>query len=135
MLPDPNSFSSIGWIFVCLVALVVGINQIDDFLKRRKGSPPNEELKGGADVLSQRVIALESEAKEAMTRRRAMHQKIDEAEKRLRDEVRVDTGALHEKINKVDRDVAALNAKTELQNQQLARIESSVHRLAERIRS
>lgn len=130
-MPDPSTFSALGWLFVALVGLVVGWNQIDDFLTRRRGNPPNEELKGDANVLLQRVAALENEAKEAMTRRRAMHAKVDEMEKAIRNEVKQDTADLHEKINKVDRDVSALSAKTELQNQQLARIESYVHRLAE----
>lgn len=134
-MPDPNTFSALGWLFVALVGLVVGVNQIDDFFKRRKGSPGNEELKGGADVIAQRVAVLESDARESMNRRRAMHDKIDLAEKRLREEVRKDTADLYDKINTVAQNVAALNAKTELQNQQLARIEASVHRLAERIHS
>lgn len=131
-LPDPGSFSAIGWLLAGLVALVVGINQIDDFLKRRRGQPANEELKGSADVIVARVAALEREAAEAMTRRRAMHAKIDDAEKRLREEVRKDTADLHEKINKVDRDVATLTAQNAAQNQHLAHIESKLDRLIER---
>ena len=41
-------------------------------------------------------------------------------------------GDLHDKVNKVDREVGGLQTATDLQTQQLARIENSVHRLIER---
>jgi len=45
------------------------------------------------------------------------------------------SGRLHEKINGVDRKVSALEQKTELQNQQLARMDAKLDRLVERKQS
>ncbi len=128
---NPDAVQLAAWL-ACLFFVAGGVNQVMRMVDRARGHPPNEELKGGADVMSQRVASLEKEAQEAMVRRRAMHERIDGAEKRVREEVKRDTELIHEKINNVAREVSALNAKTELQNQQLQRIETSVMRLTER---
>ena len=127
----PDAVHLAGWLG-CLFFLAAGINQVFKLVDRSRGHPPPEELKGGADVIAQRVVVLENESKEGMVRRRAMHEKIDGVEKRVRDDLKRDTELIHEKVNNIAREVSGLSAKTELQNQQLARIETSVHRLAER---
>lgn len=65
----------------------------------------------------------------------ATRREVDAIDKRLgsiEDIQRDDANALHNKINEVAQNVSAIGAKTDLQNQQLARIEGSVNRLAER---
>lgn len=65
----------------------------------------------------------------------ATRREVDAIDRRLasiEDTQRADTGQLHEKVNGVDHKVAGLMAKTDLQNQQLQRIENNVQRLAER---
>lgn len=127
----PDAVQLAAWL-ACLFFVAGGVNQIMKMVDRARGHPPNEELQGGVDVVTQRVVVLENESKEGVVRRRAMHDRIDGVEKRVLAEVKRDTELIHEKINNVAREVSSLTAKTELQNQQLARIETSVHRLAER---
>lgn len=105
-LPDPSSYQAIGWILAGLVGLIVSINQIDDFIKRRQGAPPNEELKGTADVLNQRVAHLEKEAQEAMERRRKMHERIDGVQTAVREEIKNDIGDVYQKIDDTRRELA-----------------------------
>lgn len=130
MPPNPESYQSIGWLLVSLGALMLFVERGVTFVRLLRGNPANEELNGGADVLNQRVRSLEEEARESMNRRRLMHEKIDVMEKRLREDMKHDSNQLHEKVNSVGREVASLMAKTDLQNQQLARIETNVREIA-----
>lgn len=50
----------------------------------------------------------------------------------LASERKKDVGELHEKINKVDRNVAGLERATEMQNQKLSSMDSKLDRLIER---
>lgn len=131
-LPDPNSFSSIGWIFVCLVGLVVGWNQIDDFIKRRQGKPANEELKGVADVMAQRMASVEAEQREAINRRRAMYSKIEAVQVALQAEMKKDLNQVYDEINRMRTDVAGMKSDNTHQTRHLASIEAKVDRLVER---
>ncbi len=60
----------------------------------------------------------------------AMDRRLSGAESSIREE----TSNVHEKINNVAREVSTLTGKTDLQTQQLARIETSVSQLAQRHR-
>lgn len=65
----------------------------------------------------------------------ATRREVDAIDKRLgsiEGVQRDDTADLHEKINSVALEVSAISSKTEMQNQQLARIDVNVQRLAER---
>jgi predicted transcriptional regulator len=59
--------------------------------------------------------------------------KLSEELKTLREERREDTDALHNKINKVDREVGELKAATNLQNQTLAGLNSDIKRILGRL--
>lgn len=59
---DTYAWAKVGGSFICLVALVMGANAVDDFLDRRKtkvGSPPNEQLQSSHSDLERRVGVLE----------------------------------------------------------------------------
>ena len=43
-LPDPNSFASIGWLFVCIGALALILNQGADFINRFRTKEPTPPL-------------------------------------------------------------------------------------------
>ena len=65
----------------------------------------------------------------------ATRREVDAMDRRLvitENSIKDETSAVHEKINNVAREVSSLTGKTELQNQQLARIETSILRLTER---
>jgi chromosome segregation ATPase len=132
-MPEPTSYAAIGWILGALVGLIVAMNQIDDFIKRRRGHPGNEELKGGADVMSARLTAVEREQEQAMVRRRAMHDKIDAGQRALREEWKQDIEAIYSEINKLREGQSKLNTNDEHQNRHLAHIEGKLDRLIERM--
>ena len=61
-LPDPNTFSSIGWVVVIIAALAFGINAILELIARMRGeapAPPNGELKQSIKQLNARIKAME----------------------------------------------------------------------------
>jgi hypothetical protein len=124
-MPPPDSFAGIGWTIVSLGALALALNQGFALIRQWRGEPSSEHLQ-------LRVNELEKLALDGVERRRKIHERIAEVEHRVRGEMRVDTTGLHEKINHVDRRVAGLEKATDLQTQQLARIEGAVGRLAER---
>lgn len=43
-LPDPNQFSSIGWILVGLAALALCANQVHDFVQRWRGTDNTRQI-------------------------------------------------------------------------------------------
>jgi hypothetical protein len=61
-LPDPNSFSSIGWVVVILAAIAYGLNQGWELINRFRGDsphPPNSQLESDHRALKSRVKSLE----------------------------------------------------------------------------
>jgi hypothetical protein len=70
------------------------------------------------------------ELEKHVTENRSQHAnlftKIGEVERRLQLELKQDTGALHEKVNKVDSTTTGLKTMTDLQNQHLLRIEAKL---------
>ena len=62
ILPDPNAFSSIGWVIVILASLAFGANAVLDLVSRARGdapAPPNGELKQSIKQLNARMKVLE----------------------------------------------------------------------------
>lgn len=84
------------------------------------------------EAIERRVSAAEDlrdeDRKEGSERRARIYAEL----KTQREDLNKVAGELHDKINKVDREVGGLKSATEIQTAQLARIETSVHRLAER---
>jgi hypothetical protein len=94
---DSFSWLAVGGVFICLVALVMGANAVDDFLDRRKskpGHPPNEQLLSSHEELSRRVGAIEgdvSEVRDALSSYTATKDKVDSIHRK----------SIYDKIDKV----------------------------------
>lgn len=115
-----------------LAALALAANQIDDFIRRRSGkyaeqtiSPQPFEVKAAAEYVHKHQF--EQHVQANTERHGQLFSQIAHAREQARQELKSDTNAMHEKINKVDREVGAIAKGMELQNQQLARIETSLH--------
>ncbi len=111
-LPDPNSYTAVGWFIVTAAAVAAGWNQIDDLIGRKKSKPPAGELQLTATGLSHRVTKLEesyaeirSELSETRTalmrdndeRRQAIEHKLDA----LRAETKADLREFGAKLDRL----------------------------------
>lgn len=125
-LPDPTSYSSIGWLVVCGVALVLGANAVDEFIGRRKDKP------SPADVANQSAEAYQPKGDYASKRDLAEHRqsvenrlnKIDDDISELRKEAKQDrndiikagedrAGKLHDRIDDILKAVAKIQGRIE----------------------
>ena len=132
-LPDsPSAVEVAAWLG-CLFFLVAGWNQVESFFDRRT-------RRGAAREIQPQPLAVakyDQPVTEALCRSR--HSEVDAEMVRLAQEVdtlrqerRADVGDLHQKINKVDREVGELRASIELNHQQLVRIDEKLDRVIER---
>lgn len=92
-LPDPNSFASIGWLFVGLGALALLLNQGADFLARFKAKEPTPPL--------HEQYATKDELDEVKKQVGELDEKIDSQFEKLRNERRVSVAELHKRIESV----------------------------------
>jgi hypothetical protein len=153
---DPNAPQWVGAIALTIFSLAGGMNQVAALIARWRGEPPSEVLKASADVMSNEVLTLkeamrnagtkleravqfdhrithlEEESREAIARRRAMYQKIEQVEHILREEIKRELGGIYSEVNKLREGQASLEANDEHQNQHLTHIEAKVDRLIER---
>ncbi len=130
---EPHGYAAIGWVSVILAAIVVGLRQGIGFWRDLQDRATRVRMTGGQVAIADQPLAvrLASEfmkKEECQMRHGTLEKQIDE----LRRERRADTSELHEKINQVAREVSALIKSTELQNQQLARMDVKLDRLSER---
>lgn len=105
-MPDPNTFSALGWLFVALVGLVVGVNQIDDFFKRRRGSPANEELGLTAESLAQRIADLEQQRVDELKTGSERRQKIYAELKSQREDMLKLVDKIYDRIDRNEKENA-----------------------------
>jgi len=130
----PESFHAAalgGIIVVALAALAVGWNQIDDFLKRRAGTDQNRtigpqpfEVRATAEYVHKRDF--DSAMQKNTERHAQLFHDIGQVKDAARTELKADTADIYEKINKVDKEVGGLATAMDLQNAQLARIETTL---------
>jgi hypothetical protein len=131
-MPESMQLASFaGIIIVSLAALAAGWNQIDDFLKRRAGkdgerviSPQPFEVKAAAEFVPKKDF--EQHVRSNTERHGQLFHVIEVVKEEARKELKADTTALHEKINKVDREVGAIGEGMKFQNQQLASIQANL---------
>jgi hypothetical protein len=129
-LPSPLELA--GWIG-CLFFLVAGWNQVERFFDRRANRGAPRQIQ--PQPLS--VAQLDPPVTESLCRTRHTEHghellRLNRELASLRQERRAEVGELHEKVNKVDREVGELRACLELNNQQLTRIDAKLDRVIER---
>jgi hypothetical protein len=141
-LPDPNSFASIGWVVVIIAGLFVAVNKAFEFFRNVTGkgserlvTPQPLEVTATKQFVTKeehdRHVAQDQQEHSNLYSKvggveRGARSAIDQAARELRTEAKADMNAVHEKINKVDREVGAIAQGMEMQNQQLARIEMNM---------
>jgi hypothetical protein len=141
-LPDPNSPAAIGWIAVVIAAVATAANQVWKLIQNLTGkgnhrlvSPQPLEVTATKQFVTKeehdRHVALDQQEHSNLYSKvggveRGARSAIEQAARDLRTEAKADMNAVHEKINKVDREVGAIAKGMEMQNQQLARIEMNM---------
>jgi hypothetical protein len=130
-MPDPNHFSSVGWIILSLAALAMAFNQIDDFVKRRQGKdgdrmvgPQPFEIKAATEYLHKHEFV--EHAKHNTNTHNAMFSALRASEEKQAVNLKNDLAAIRSEVTEMGKQVAAIDSAMELQNQQLARIETNV---------
>ena len=109
-LPEPSSYSAIGWLVVAGAGLFTAINQADDFFARRRSKPPTGELQLTTDGLCARLAGLEGKYDHFMSQceqkhaglalhETAIQQAADAKMDALRLEVKADLKALETKLD------------------------------------
>ncbi|HEV2210980.1 MAG TPA: hypothetical protein VG167_19580 [Verrucomicrobiae bacterium] len=117
----------------CLFFLVAGWNQVESFLDRRNRRGAAREIQPQPLPVAKFDQPLTESL--CQSRRQELAGELIRLEQELgslRRERRSDVGELHQKVNKVDREVGELRASIELNNQQLLRIDAKLDRVIER---
>jgi hypothetical protein len=130
-MPDPTSYSAIGWVLIAIVSLVVAINQVDDFLKRRNGKesdrtvgPQPFQVTEAKEFVHKREF--EKHVEHNTNRHGQLFSAIDQVKAEAAESLKEDVGELRKEITDVSKQVAGIDAAMELQNQQLQRIETNL---------
>jgi len=125
-LPDPTSPFVIGWLLVGLVALLTGLNQGHDMIKKLTG-------KGDVTRIEPNPLQIQAAAEYVLRREYTdAIAKIWDEHKRLDDLVRHDMARLHEKVNALSNDMAGMKASNDALMRQLVSISSKLDRNLER---
>lgn len=128
ILPDPNSFSSFGWVCVILVSIAAGVNQILKLIDRFKHKEPHPPYAA--------QFASKNSVNEAFQRIRALEDKFNAFIERLRDvfagkaeflrfeaETKEYREVITDKLEKQEQDTKTLTGVNAAQNTKLAVIE------------
>lgn len=130
-MPAPSEYAAIGWVIVSVTAIIVAVNAGFKLWANVTGSGsrispvPLDVRLTHEFVKKEECMARHGES---VNRAEALEQRIEE----LRQERKEDTEVLHEKVNSVGREVSELKSTTNLQNQQLARMDAKLDRLVEK---
>lgn len=125
-LPDPNGYASVGWLLVCLVAVITGANQIHDFWKRIQSKPSPGEVQEAArerfveKAVCERMHEAQADEAAAISAKVEEHRKAAEASRaRLYDhvdlkirEVNTEVRRLHERMDNLPSQIVALLSNT-----------------------
>jgi organic radical activating enzyme len=137
MPTEPHHFTSVGWVIVALAAMAVAWNQIDDWVKRRAGNdaqrvgPQPFVVQPAAEFVPR--LEFDRHVEKNTERHGQLFDAIDSVRDSAGEKLKAETAELHDKINAVATNVAALTATSEIQNQQLAGIQASLNRVLERM--
>lgn len=116
----------ISWLLLGIFALSGGINQVMSIIDRWKGKPPSGELFQGHNLLSVRVDSMESDLKD-------LEHRVEQQFDAMEDSSEKRAVALHTRINPIEAQIGKLSGTLESTTQMLARIDSKIDRLSERI--
>lgn len=151
MFADANPSPQFFWQFIASIGVVLSI--LLPLLTYRQGQKAQKTLEQNASLTQKREVVFTGEwaSKEAFDEQvslnRSDHERlharissgdeklrgeIDAARDGLQDQLKCDVDALHEKINKVDREMGQANGKLEIISQQIASVASAQQRAAER---
>lgn len=136
-MPDPNSYSSIGWLLVAVVALITGVNQVLKLVDRVKDKPAPSDL--ARDIATRFTtkeefhthVSLNTREHENLFKKvggveRGAGEKLAEELQLLRQERRGDMENIQKEVNQISNNTAALQATNSLQNQRLTSIEQDI---------
>lgn len=132
-LPDPNHFASIGWVLVILAAIIVGLRQGIGFFRDLKQKPEPYEVQREAAAAYVTKPVFESHIAVNHREHENLFSKIGGMERGIRGELKTDFEKLSEALSDLSREVGGLKDVGEVRSQQMARLESKMDRLAERI--
>lgn len=125
-LPDPHSPVAVGWTLIVITwllstatSLVVGFFTIRNLTRKQT----REVTVTGENVSK---TAFEQHVEHNQKEHENLFSKLGGVDRGIRAEVKKDTEAIHEKINAVAREVSGLTTATDMQNQQLIRIEGKL---------
>ena len=142
-LPDPSHFSSVGWVVVILVGLVMGARAVIGLWRdlQKPSGPEQREVKMMASaversVFEAHVVKNEREHENIFSKLggvdRGGQERLEKKFEQLRNERTHDMEQLHSDLGQVSNKVSALDKMTELQNQRLAQMDTKLDRLIER---
>jgi hypothetical protein len=136
-MPDPTSYSAIGWVLIAIVSLVVAINQVDDFLKRRNGKesdrtvgPQPFQVTEAKEFVHKREF--EKHVEHNTNRHGQLFSAIDQVKAEAAKSLKNDVGELRDKIEEVARQNAGQTSTQNLMNQRLIHMDGKIDRLIER---
>ncbi len=128
----PGAVEIAAWLG-CLFFLVAGWNQVESFFDRRTHRGAARDIQ----PLPLPVARFDAPVTESLCQSRRQEAtnellRLQQEAASLRRERQADVSELHQKVNKVDREVGELRASIELNNQQLLRIDAKLDRVIER---
>lgn len=106
MLPDPNSYQSVGWLLLSLAALSLGCNQILKLVDRARGRQPDPLLVQSHATLAERVTKLEEDARDISV-------KLSELQIKLLEAGEERGSKLHHRLNPIAENLAAVKGSME----------------------
>lgn len=137
-MPDPSTFSSIGWILASLAALFVAINTVDDFVRRRaNGGKDIHTIEPNPLTVRQEVEFVTRRDFEALqvehrNEREQFNARMSGMELRIREEVKKDVAELHEKMNSVALGVARLESSDNAKEKMMSQMHDDIRELIQR---
>lgn len=137
-MQDPQSWSSIGFVLAAFAGLLVSINTIDDFFRRRSnGGKEVHTIEPNPLTVRQEVEFVTRRDFEALqvehrNEREQFNMRMSEMELRIREEVKEDVAALHEKMNSVALGVARLESSDNAKEKRMAQMHDDIRELIQR---
>lgn len=123
---DSLNVQAMAWLLLAIFALAGGVNQCLSIIDRWRGKPPAGELLQGHTLLNIRVDKLETNMADLDHRVAAKLRDMEISNERR-------AVALHERINPMQTQIGELSGILESNTQLLARIDTKIDRLNERV--